>query len=149
MAGLMINGRLIGTKADKNRGMVAFYRHLISLRRNFAGQTQGLSGQSINVFHVNDAAKLIAFHRWHFGGPGDDTIVVANFSGSAQVDYKVGFPHGGQWQVRFNSDLKAYHPSFTSHHAPPITAVPSEYDQLAFYGAVSIGPYSAIILSRG
>ena len=136
-------------KAEQNGGMVALYRHLISLRRNLDGKTRGLSGQSINVFHVNDAAKLIAFHRWHHGGPGDDVIVVANFANRPLTDYKLGFPHAGKWQVRFNSDLKTYHPSFTSYHVPAITAVPGEYDQLAYHATLSIGPYSVIILSQG
>lgn len=135
-------------KSRQNEGIVALYRHLIRLRRNLAGQTRGLSGQSINVFHVNNAAKLIAFHRWHFGGVGDDVIVIANFSSRTLTDYKLGFPRGGQWQVRFNSDLKAYHPSFGSHHAGVVTAVPGEYDQLAYHANISIGSYSTLILSQ-
>lgn len=135
-------------KSEQNSGMVAFYRHLIALRRNLAGQTRGLSGQSINVFHVNNAAKLIAFHRWHFGGPGDDVIVVVNFSRRTLKKYKLGLPRGGQWQVRFNSDLKAYHASFTSHHVGTVTAVPGPYDQLAYHASLSIGPYSVLVLSQ-
>ena len=136
-------------KSEQHSGMVAFYRHLIALRRNLGGQTRGLSGQSINVFHVNDAAKLIAFHRWHFGGPGDDVIVVANFSNRVLQKYRLGFPRGGEWQVRFNSDLKAYHPSFTSHHVGTVTAVSGRYDHLSYHATLSIGPYSVLILSQG
>ncbi len=135
-------------KAEKNGGMVALYRRLISLRRNLQGQTRGLSGQSINVFHVNNAAKLIAFHRWHHGGPGDDVIVVANFANRTLTDYQLGFPRAGNWRVRLNSDLKAYHPSFSSHHVETVTAVPGEYDQLAYNSTISIGPYSILILSQ-
>ena len=136
-------------KAEQNSGMVALYRHLISLRRNLEGYTRGLIGQHINVFHVNDAAKLIAFHRWHLGGPKDDVIVIANFANRPLSGYKLGFPHVGKWQVRFNSDLKAYHPSFTSYHVPTITAVSGEYDQLDYQAEISIGPYTALILSQG
>jgi 1,4-alpha-glucan branching enzyme len=135
-------------KAKQNSGILTLYRHLIALRRNVQGQTRGLSGRSINVFHVNNAAKLIAFHRWHHGGPGDDVIVVANFTNRTLTDYKLGFPHGGSWQVRLNSDLKAYHPSFTSHHVGTVTAVSGEYDQLAYHASLSIGPYSVLILSQ-
>ncbi|MCA9899612.1 MAG: alpha amylase C-terminal domain-containing protein [Anaerolineales bacterium] len=136
-------------KAEQNSGMVALYRHLIALRRNQQGHTRGLSGHSTNVFHVNDVAKLIAFHRWHHGGPGDDVIVVVNFSDHTLRQYKLGFPHGGQWLVRLNSDLKAYHPSFSSHHVGTVTAVPGEYDQLGYNATLSIGPYSALIFSQG
>jgi hypothetical protein len=34
--------------------------------------------QYIRVFHVNEQAKLIAYHRWMEDGQGDDVIVVAN-----------------------------------------------------------------------
>jgi hypothetical protein len=34
----------------------------------------------VNVLHVNPDAKVIAFHRWADGGPGDDVVLVANFS---------------------------------------------------------------------
>lgn len=53
---------------------------------------------------MNDKDKVIAFHRWENGGSGDDVIVVVNLSNQAYDRYSIGFPQGGMWRVRFNSD---------------------------------------------
>ncbi len=78
--------------SEAHRGIVLLYRDLIRLRRNIAGFTRGLLGQHVNVFHVNHERKVIAFHRWAEGGPGDDTIVIMNFMNDSCTDYVVGFP---------------------------------------------------------
>ena len=60
--------------------IITLYRDLMQLRRNYHNTTKGLSGQHIDVYHVNNAAKVMAFHRWHDGGPGDSTVVVMNMT---------------------------------------------------------------------
>jgi 1,4-alpha-glucan branching enzyme len=52
----------------KFRGIVQMYRDLIALRRNLAGKTGGLTGQNLNVFHLDDGNKTLAYHRWEQGG---------------------------------------------------------------------------------
>src|SRR5262249_3361019 len=56
----------------KFKGIVQMYHDLIALRRNLAGETSGLTGQNLNVFHLDDGDKTLAFHRWENGGEGDD-----------------------------------------------------------------------------
>jgi 1,4-alpha-glucan branching enzyme len=51
----------------KFRGIVQMYRDLIALRRNLAGKTGGLTGQNLNVFHLDDGNKTLAYHRWERG----------------------------------------------------------------------------------
>ena len=68
-------------------GIHLLYRDLIRLRRNWFNQTRGLRGQHINVHHVNNTDKVIAFHRWENGGPGDDVVVVANFANRSYDSY--------------------------------------------------------------
>jgi len=77
---------------------------LIRLRRNWFNSTAGLKGQSLNVFHVNDAGKVVAFHRWDRGGMGDDVVVVIKHGEPIVWVVLVGFPRAGLWHVRFNSD---------------------------------------------
>ncbi len=55
---------------DEFHGIVRLYRDLIRLRRNQGRVTRGLSGQFTQVYHVNEARKVIAFHRWDTGGSG-------------------------------------------------------------------------------
>jgi 1,4-alpha-glucan branching enzyme len=108
----------------KFRGIVQMYRDLIALRRNLAGKTGGLTGQNLNVFHLDDGNKTLAYHRWEHGGAGDDVVVVANFSNVPLPTLNIGFPRGGQWHVRFNSGAKVYDPSFENGDSFDTTATP-------------------------
>jgi len=94
------------------KGITQLYRDLIRLRRNWFNNTRGLRGQSVNVFHVNNIDKVIGFHRWDQGGPGDDVVVVLNFGNRKYANYSLGFPRLGRWRVRFNSDWVGYDQSF-------------------------------------
>ena len=75
--------RMDWNKYDRFRGIYHLYRDLIRLRRNWFNNTRGLRGQHVNVFHVSHDDKVIAFHRWDQGGPGDDVVVVLNFGNRA------------------------------------------------------------------
>jgi 1,4-alpha-glucan branching enzyme len=132
----------------KFRGIVQMYRDLIALRRNLAGKTGGLTGQNLNVFHLDDGNKTLAYHRWEHGGAGDDVVIVANFSNVPLPTLNIGFPHGGQWHVRFNSGAKVYDPSFENGDSFDTTANPGGKDALNFSANVGIGPYSIVILSQ-
>ena len=124
------------------------YRDLIALRRNLVGKTGGLTGQNLNVFHLDDGNKTLAYHRWEQGGAGDDVVVVANFSNVPLPSLNIGFPRGGQWHVRFNSGAKVYDPSFENGDSFDTTANPGGKDGLNFNANVGLGPYSVVILSQ-
>jgi 1,4-alpha-glucan branching enzyme len=129
-------------------GIVQLYRDLIHLRRDWYDNTRGLRGQHIHTHHTNNAEKVIAFHRWDRGGSGDDVVVAANFGGTGYPNYRIGFPRGGHWLVRFNSDWKGYDAGFgnwfsygTDTDGPPQDGMPTSAN-------VGLGPYSVIILSQ-
>src|SRR5229473_1782875 len=138
------------TRADdpKIKGIVQMYRDLIALRRNLAGKTRGLTGQNLNVFHLDNANKTLAYHRWENGGPGDDVVIVANFSNVPMQNLNIGFPRQGQWHVLFNSGASVYDPGFTNGDSFDTTASPGAKDGLNFNGNVGIGAYSVVILSQ-
>jgi len=129
-------------------GVKQFYQDLIRLRRNWYDQTRGLRGQHINVHHVNNADKVIAFHRWEAGGPDDDVVVVANFSSQIYDSYSLGFPGEGSWRVRFNSDWQGYGQDFGNHPGYDTLAGYGPKDGMLFQANVGIGPYSVIVLSQ-
>jgi 1,4-alpha-glucan branching enzyme len=136
------------SKATKFSGITALYRDLIALRRNTSNVTRGLSGSHLNIFHVNNNDKVIAFHRWDQGGAGDDTIVVVNMSSRPLANYQIGFPRTGRWKVRFNSDWNGYSSDFDNTNVFDVDANAGERDGLGANGTVRLGPYSAIILSQ-
>ena len=82
------------------RDFLEFTKAAIRLRREHAA----LSGPNVNAFHVNNGARVIAFHRW-LQGSGQDVLVVATLSETDLHGYELGFPRNGTWQEVFNSDF--------------------------------------------
>lgn len=136
------------TKLTTYAGIQTLYRDLIRLRRNWYDTTRGLRGQNLNVHHINDTNKVIAFHRWQNGGARDDVIVVCNFANTSYASYNLGFPRSGTWRVRFNSDWNGYSSDFASTSSFDTTAVSGAKDGMSYNANVGIGPYTIIILSQ-
>jgi 1,4-alpha-glucan branching enzyme len=129
-------------------GIVRLYRDLIALRQDRLGCTRGLRGQHIQVHHVDEDRKLLAFRRWDRGGPGDDVVVVANFRDRPQDDAPIGFPAGGVWKPRFNSDWRGYSELFAGHGGGEAAGEPGACDGLPFRGRIAIAPDSVLIFSQ-
>jgi 1,4-alpha-glucan branching enzyme len=77
-----------------------FMKELIWLRRRHSA----LRGERINVFHVHEANRIIAFHRW-IEDTGRDVVVVCSLNESTFWSYELGFPQPGPWLEIFNSDV--------------------------------------------
>lgn len=99
--------------ASKHAGIVEAYRRLIGLRKNLEGNTAGLTARNVNLFHVDEDNKVIAYHRWGEGGPKDDVVVVVNFGSRSHDAYGLDFPRNGTWHVRFNSTERHYGADFS------------------------------------
>jgi 1,4-alpha-glucan branching enzyme len=135
-------------KRERFAGIYLLHRELIRLRRNWHNNTRGLRGQHVNVFHVNDSDKLIGYHRWADGGPGDDVVVVANFANQRYDRYHLGFPRGGLWYCRFNGDAAVYSGDFGNFGGYDTNVAWEPDDNLPASGDVSIGPYTILIFSQ-
>lgn len=83
-----------------------FTQELLKLRN----EQPALRGEAINVFHVHESNRVIAWHRW-IEGAGKDVIVVASLSESTYNHYQIGMPQGGQWHELFNSDAYDNYPN--------------------------------------
>ena len=77
-----------------------FVTTLIRMRRHY----RALTAPAVNVFHVNNAARVIGFHRW-VPGVGEDVVVIGTLNERHLVDYEIGFPQPGIWREVFNSDF--------------------------------------------
>jgi 1,4-alpha-glucan branching enzyme len=139
--------------------LVRMYRDLIHLRLNRFGSTRGLTGSGLNTFHQNQADNVIAYHRWHQGGPGDDVVVVVNLSHLAHENYKIGFPSPGTWRLRLNSDWNGYSRGFGNQACSDVITQTEQPDKaqpatntlrdgFPAAGTISIGPYSVLIFSQ-
>ena len=146
-------------KSEEFSGLVRMYRDLIHLRLNRSGCRRGLSGSGLNTFHQNQADNVIAYHRWHQGGPGDDVVVVVNLSHLAHENYKLGFPSPGTWRLRLNSDWNGYSRAFGNQACADVVAGAERTDEshgtsavgqdgFPAAGTIAIGPYSVLVLSQ-
>ena len=128
-------------KRDEFRGIVRLYRDLIGLRLNRSDTTRGLSGQHVELLHVNDDTNMIAFRRWKDGGQGDEVVVVLNFHRDARRGYAIDFPAAGPWRLRLNSDWKGYSEAF---HGEPV----GDVHVIEKQASIDIAPYSVLIFSQ-
>ncbi|WAC08020.1 MAG: alpha-amylase family glycosyl hydrolase [Thermodesulfobacteriota bacterium] len=136
------------SRAEDEHGILGMYRDLITLRRNLSGVTRGLCGQNIQIYHFDDGAKLIAFHRWDKLGPTDSVVVVVNMTNQNRDGYRIGFPRAGLWKTRFNSDSYNYGLNFYNHPTPDVQTHEEGLDGLPCSGEISIGPYTVVIFSQ-
>ena len=128
--------------SEGHYGIAGMYRDLARLRRNWFDNTRGLRGVGIEILHLNPDARVIAYNRTQYGGgPGDDVVVVLNFSTTAFPSYRLRFPRDGVWWLRLNSDWRGYSDAFGGHPA---------YDTRADGGSgeVSLGPYTGLVFSQ-
>ncbi len=125
---------------------------LIALRRNTGGVSAGLLGANVQLIsaassHGGKLSPASVYHRWDQGGPGDDTVVAANFS-NVQLSLAIGLPQPGVWHVRFNSDDQAYSAAFGGTPSADVPTQAVALDGLPQSGQVALGPYSVVLLSQ-
>lgn len=135
-------------KADEHAGIIKLTAQLIQLRRNREGNTKGLTGKHVDVFHVNQGGKVVAFRRWYNGGQGDETIVIVNFANQHYEQYEFGLPAGGTWSRRFSSDRKAFSEDFGGQASGDIEASEEAYDGQSHRGRIELPPYTVLIYSQ-
>ena len=127
-------------------GIVRAYRDMIRLRRNLGGATAGLKGTGVNVHHVDNVNKVIAYTRWDAGSQVDDVVAVANFSVNTWNDnsYIIQFPSAGTWYSQFNGDSTNYQADFGNIGPASVVATGSPPR-----APVNMGMYSLQIFSKG
>ncbi len=131
------------TKTNSYSGIVQLYHDLIGLRRNLDGSAPGLMGEQCSIVQLDNVNKLLAYRRWKVGATNQDVLVVANFSNTARTNYTLPFPETGDWFVRFNSDSTNYSADYGNVGVSLVTAAGTPP-----VGNITIGPYSALILSQ-
>jgi len=127
---------------------VALFRDLVALRRNSRNTTAGLRGTHLNVHHLNDTDKVIAYHRWAGGGPRDDVVVLANLSAREWPAYRIGMPRSGRWQVRLNTDWAGYDVDFGGVPVLATSTDAAAPDGMACSASIALPAYGAIVLSQ-
>lgn len=90
-------------------GITQLYKDLISLKKNYSS----FQDNNINVFHVDNNNKVIAFHRW---SGSENFVIIVNF-GDKQwpfygTKYYIGWPQWKTGYCKLNSDWNGYSSDF-------------------------------------
>ncbi len=88
---------------ERHAGFFRFAKDAVRLRRTLPALR---ASAPQNVYHVNESARVLAFHRWT--GGGNDLVIVASLSNEDFELYELGFPLAGTWYEVLNGDGAAY-----------------------------------------
>jgi 1,4-alpha-glucan branching enzyme len=123
-----------------------FSRELTWLRRKHPA----LRGEGLNVFHVHNDNRVIAFQRW-LPGVGRDVIVVASLNEKTFYggSYRLGFPGGDHWHEVFNSDV---FDDFTNPNVQGnpggVEPEPIPWDGLAYSAGITLPANALLVFAR-
>ena len=125
------------------------YRDLIALRRNLEGHSSGLGGQGVDVHHVDEESKVVAFRRWRDDDPDGETLVVVNFADREWRDYRIGVPGEGEWTCRFDNGAPNYLERESLQGCPTLSGEEHGCGGFERSVAVTLAPYAGLIYTRG
>ncbi|NPV00231.1 MAG: hypothetical protein HPY53_02505 [Brevinematales bacterium] len=123
----------------QNAGIVQMYKDLITLRKNYGA----LRSNNITVFHVDNANKLIAFHRWN---GSQNMVIICNFANKTwNWDYQIGWPVWATGHAVFNSDWNGYSSDFGNFGGWETGPISGGMDGMAQKANIAIAPYSVVV----
>lgn len=123
-----------------------FTRELMWLRRKHPA----LRAEGINVFHVHDDNRVIAFQRW-IPGVGRDVIVVASLAEQTRYNrsYRLGFPDGGHYHEIFNSDIFDHFANPEARGNPGgVDPEPIPWDGLSHSAGITLPANGLLVFAR-
>ena len=92
-----------GLRAGAGANLFRFYQELIRLRLAYPA----LRSHAIDILHVHDANRVLAFRRWE--GEQDIMVVASLNNHDFAAGYRIQHPAAdGSWQEIFNSDAREY-----------------------------------------
>jgi len=122
-----------------------FTRELIALRHN----QPALRGEPLNVFHVHNDNRVLAFHRW-LEGEGRDVVIAATFRPQTWYGYCIGLPAPGRWREVFNSDVYDNWVNPTvSGNGSGIDAEPVGFHGFGWSAPIVIPAHGFVVLVKG
>ncbi|WP_026914879.1 alpha-amylase family glycosyl hydrolase [Christiangramia portivictoriae] len=128
-------------KLEKHHGISRLVSDLIKMRTGeFAGY-EGLRQQPVNITHLNNDSKVLAYLR---GEENSRVLIVINFSNTDYMEYNLDLPENSKWKLCLNTVAKEYDDDFSEMEVndPEFSSSPSEE---ACKATFEIPAYAALI----
>ncbi|SDY48002.1 1,4-alpha-glucan branching enzyme [Modestobacter sp. DSM 44400] len=120
-----------------------FTRDLIRLRRSMPA----LRSEGMNAYHVDEASRVVAWHRW-VPGVGQDVVVLVSLAESTAPGYSLGLPRPGRWEEAFTSDRYDHHPNpWAQTNAGGFPADGGPMHGMAQSGRLTVPANSVVVLA--
>ncbi|MET7028983.1 alpha-amylase family glycosyl hydrolase [Sediminicola luteus] len=132
-------------KQENHRGINRLVGDLIKLRTGDHDGGNGLRTQDINIVHLNQETKVLAYIRGK--GSENPVLIVLNFSNQDRGGYGIGMDEGIDWKLRVNSVAKEYDSDFSEIEVTNPQIIEEVTDQKAFTGKIDIPGYAALIFT--
>ena len=132
-------------KLERHKGISRLVSDLIKLRTGEIEGYDGLRQQAIEIIHLNNDSKVLAYLR---GEENSKVLIVINFSNTDYTEYNLSLEELSNWKLRLNTVAKEYDDDFSEMevHDPEIHA---ENLEEANMGTFEIPGYSALIFTQG
>ncbi|MGB3776420.1 MAG: alpha-amylase family glycosyl hydrolase [Leeuwenhoekiella sp.] len=135
-------------KFSKFKGITKLFRDIIKLRTGHDGSAWGLQSDNVNVFHLNNQDKILAYYRYSNDAKDRGVIVILNFSNQQFGDYQMGIPEGGKWTNKINTSWKGYDWQFDDAQVGDFETFDEAYDEMQQSTKLNIPAYAALIYTR-
>ncbi|WP_298248102.1 alpha-amylase family glycosyl hydrolase [uncultured Christiangramia sp.] len=128
-------------KLEKHQGISRLVSDLIKIRTGEIVGYEGLRQQPIEIIHLNNDSKVLAYLR---GEENSKVLIVINFSNTDYTEYNLDLAEQSKWKLRLNTVAKEYDDDFSEMevHDPEIQLENLEETNT---GTFEIPGYSALI----
>lgn len=135
-------------KEKRHRGIENLVRDVIKLRTGEATGAEGLRSQSIEILHVNNETKVLAYTRFDANNIDETVLVVLNFSNQEFQDYGIGLTDDQPYHLRVNAASKEYDAAFSDLLVDGVEVVEQETDEKQWTGRINIPAYASLIFTK-
>ena len=110
--------------------------------------TFGLTGHQIEIIHLNNETKILAYTRTHKDHLDNPTLIVLNLSSNVYGNYKIGSPKSNDLKTIFNSTWQGYDSDDFETVETKLTIVENEEcDHKEHSLSFAIDSYAALIIN--
>ncbi|TQI71412.1 1,4-alpha-glucan branching enzyme [Gramella sp. Hel_I_59] len=128
-------------KLEKHQGISRLVSNLIKIRTGEIEGYEGLRQQAIEIIHLNNDSKVLAYLR---GEENSKVLIVINFSNKDYTEYNLDLAEQSNWKLRLNTVAKEYDDDFSEMEVDD-PEIHMESKEEANTGTFEIPGYSALI----
>ncbi|SIQ90285.1 alpha-amylase family glycosyl hydrolase [Maribacter ulvicola] len=135
-------------KQKTHKGIGNLVSDIIKLRTGETEGGNGLKSQHIEILHVNQKTKILAYTRFDANAPTQPVLIVLNFSNQDYENYGIGLNENEPFNLMINAGSKIYDQAFSALSVSDVAVVEAHTDAKPWTGKINIPAYGALIFTK-